>query len=76
MDIILLEKLSNPTRKSSQAYQSDRYHITTMSASRVHLRDRMDSQFSFRNNDTARVVDKPDAIQLAVSKEDWYNVSI
>lgn len=36
----------------------------------------MDSQFSFRNNDTADVHDKPDAIQRAIFKEDWYNQTL
>mmetsp|Transcript_9856 Transcript_9856/g.23796 ORF Transcript_9856/g.23796 Transcript_9856/m.23796 type:complete len:523 (-) Transcript_9856:259-1827(-) len=44
-----------------------------MTTSRLHLREGLDSMFSFRTSDVDNVLNQPDAIQLAVSKEDWHN---
>ena len=41
----------------------------------LRLRTRLDSEFSFRN-EKEETLHEQDSIHLAVSKEDWHNVSM
>ena len=48
----------------------------TSASDPLHLRTTLDSDFSFRNESGSGVVThEPDSVSLAVSKEDWHNVS-
>ena len=53
------------------------YHlllIMTATSAPVHLRATLDSQFSFRNEKDAAIVDL-DSVHKAVYNEDWHKVS-
>lgn len=45
------------------------------SSDHLHMRGPLDSTFSFRA-DKEFVFEEPDSINQAVSKEDWYKVSL